>query len=160
MSKEKITSTEQETKTEVSSVDKLLTMLDESKKDAVAEFISKVGKETQVFKVTGALVDSFIADIDTVLSAQMDEILHNEDFKELESTWRGLLFLVQNTEFSKPVKFELLDVSKDELYEDLNEAANGEGYEKDSGFWHHIYWGAYDKVGGHSYTAVVGDFQV
>jgi len=81
MEKEKITSTEQEQKTEGSSVDKLLTMLDETKKDAVAEFISKVGKESQVFKVTGALVDSFIADIDTVLSAQMDVSLHNEDFK-------------------------------------------------------------------------------
>ena len=80
MAKEKNTSTEQEQKTEVTSVDKLLTMLDETKKDAVAEFISKVGKDSQVFKVTGALVDSFIADIDTVLSAQMDEILHNRRF--------------------------------------------------------------------------------
>lgn len=160
MENEKTTSTGQEQKTQETSVDKLLTMLDDTKKDAVAEFISKVGKESQVFKVTGALVDSFIADIDTVLSAQMDEILHNEEFKGLESTWRGLLFLVQNTEFSKPVKFELLDVTKEELYEDLNEAANGEGYEKDSGFWHHVYWGAYDKVGGHSYTAIIADLQI
>ncbi len=160
MAKEKSTSTEQEQKTEQTSVDKLLSMLDDSKKNAVAEFIGKVGKESQVFKITGALVDSYIADIDTVLSAQMDEILHNQEFQELESTWRGLLFLVQNTEFSKPVKFELLDATKEELYDDLNEAANGEGYEKDSGLWHHIYWGAYDKVGGHSYTAIVGDFAV
>ncbi len=160
MAKEKATGTEQEQKSEQSSVDKLLTMLDESKKDAVAEFIGKVGKEAEVFKITGALVDSFIADIDKVLSAQMDEILHHSDFKDIESTWRGLLFLVQNTEFSKPVKFELLDVSKEELYEDLNEAANGEGYEKDSGLWHHIYWGAYDKVGGHSFSSIIGDFQI
>src|SRR4030067_2740637 len=124
MAKEK--TTEQEQQTEQTSVDKLLTLLDDSKKDAVAEFISKVGKESQVFKVTGALVDSFIADIDTVLSAQMDELLHHKDFQELESSWRGLLFLVQNTEFSKPVKIELLDVSKEELYDDLNEAANGD----------------------------------
>lgn len=158
MAKEK--TTEQEQQTEQSSVDKLLLMLDESKKSAVAEFISKIGKESQVFKVTGALVDSYIADIDTVLSAQMDEIIHNPDFQDLESTWRGLLFLVQNTEFSKPVKFELLDTTKEELYDDLNEAANGEGYEKDSGLWHHIYWGAYDKVGGHSYTSIIGNFQV
>jgi type VI secretion system protein ImpC len=157
MDKEKTTGTEQTT--EVSSVDKLISMLDDSKKSAVAEFIGKVGKESSVFKITGALVDSYIADIDTVLSSQMDEILHNQQFQELESTWRGLLFLVQNTEFSKPVKFELLDVSKQELYDDLNDANLGEGYEKDSGLWHHIYWGAYDKVGGHSYTAMVADYQ-
>ena len=54
---------------------------------------------------------------------------------------------------------QLLDVTKEELYEDLNEAAMGEGYEKDSGLWHHVYWGAYDKVGGHSYTAIVSDYQ-
>ncbi len=159
MAKEKEESTEQGQVTEQSSVDKLISMLDDSKKTAVAEFVSKVGKESEVFKITGALVDSYIADLDTVLSAQMDEILQNQEFQELESTWRGLLFLVQNTEFSKPVKFELLDVSKEELYEDLNDAAQGEGYEKDSGLWHHVYWGAYDKVGGHSYTAIVTDFQ-
>ncbi len=156
MAKEQTVATE----TSQSSVDKLLSLLDESKKNAVAEFIGKVGKESQVFKVTGALLDSYIADVDTVLSAQMNEIIHNKDFQELESTWRGLLFLVQNTEFSKPIKFELLDVTKEELYEDLNEAANGEGYEKDSGLWHHIYWGAYDKVGGHSYTSIIGDFDI
>lgn len=141
MAIEKSESTEQGQETGQSSVDKLISMLDDSKKSAVAEFVSKVGKESEVFKITGALVDSYIADLDTVLSAQMDEILHNQDFQELESTWRGLLFLVQNTEFSKPVKFELLDVSKEELYDDLNDAALGEGYEKDSGIWHHIYWG-------------------
>jgi type VI secretion system protein ImpC len=157
MDKEKTVATEQAA--EVNSVDKLISMLDDSKKSAVAEFIGKVGKESSVFKITGALVDSYIADIDTVLSAQMDEILHNQQFQELESTWRGLLFLVQNTEFSKPVKFEILDVTKQELYDDLNDANLGEGYEKDSGLWHHIYWGAYDKVGGHSYTAMVADYQ-
>jgi type VI secretion system protein ImpC len=145
---------------EVSTVDNLVEMLDtEDKKSAVAELVSRIGKEAEVFRVGGALIDSYIGEIDKALSAQMDEILHNQEFQELESTWRGLHFLVQNTEFSKPVKYELLDVTKEELYEDLNEAAMGEGYEKDSGLWHHIYWGAYDKVGGHSYTAIVSDFQ-
>jgi type VI secretion system protein ImpC len=155
MANEKSTSTEQEK----SSVDKLLSLLDEDKKSAVAEFIGKIGKETEVFRITGALVDSYVADIDTVLGAQMDEILHSEQFKELESTWRGLHFLVQNSEFSKPLKIELLDVSKQELYDDLNEAAMEEGYEKSSGLYQHLYWGAYDKVGGHPYTAIVADYQ-
>ncbi|MEE9429999.1 MAG: type VI secretion system contractile sheath large subunit [Melioribacteraceae bacterium] len=157
MAEEKSTSTEQEQET--SSVDKLLSLLDENKKSAVAEFISKVGKETEVFRITGALVDSYVADIDTVLGAQMDEVLHSKEFKELESTWRGLHFLVQNSEFSKPLKIELLDVSKEELYDDLNEAAMEEGYEKSSGLYQHLYWGAYDKVGGHPYTAIIADYQ-
>jgi len=159
MAKEKSTSTEQEQQQETSSVEKLLSLLDDEKKGAVAEFIGKIGKETEVFRITGALVDSYVADIDTVLSAQMDEILHSKEFQELESTWRGLQFLVQNSEFSKPLKIELLDVSKEELYDDLNEASMEEGYEKSSGLFHHVYWGAYDKVGGHPYTAIITDYQ-
>jgi len=149
-----------ETEVEVSAVDSLVEMLaTDQQKGAVAELINRIGKDAEVHRVGGALIDSYISEIDKVLSAQMDEILHNKDFQELEGTWRGLQFLVQNTEFSKAVKYELLDVTKEELYEDLNEAALGEGYEKDSGLWHHIYWGAYDKVGGHSYTAMVSDFE-
>ena len=145
---------------EEGSVDQLLNMLEtEEQKGALQEFISRIGKEHEVHRVTGALVDSYIAEIDKALSSQMDEILHNEEFKALESSWRGLHFLVQSTEFSKPVKIELLDVSKEELFEDLEEAVGGEGYEKDSALWHHIYWNAYDKVGGHPYTAIVSDFQ-
>jgi len=160
MAKEKEKPTEQEQEVVESAVESLVTMLDtDEKKSAVAELINRIGKEAEVFRVGGALIDSYIAEVDKVLGAQMDEILHNKEFQELESTWRGLHFLVQNTEFSKVVKFELLDITKDELFEDLNEAALGEGYEKDSGLWHHIYWGAYDKVGGHSYTAMVADFQ-
>ncbi len=151
--------TEQDQEEEVSSVDQLVSLLDTEQKSAVAEFISKLGKESEVHRVTGALIDSYVADIDTVISAQIDEILHHKEFQELESTWRGVHFLVQNTEFSKPVKFELLDATKEEMFEDLNEAAMGEGYEKESGLYHHIYWGAYDKVGGHSYTGIVADYQ-
>ena len=65
---------------------------------------------------------------------------------------------MQNTEFSKPVKFEILDVSKEELAEDLDEAYLGEGYEKESALWHHVYWNAYDLVGGHPYTGIIADF--
>jgi type VI secretion system protein ImpC len=158
MAKEKEKQVDQEV--EVSTVDNLVSMLDtEEKKTAVAELINRIGKEAEVYRVGGALLDSYIAEVDKVLSQQMDEILHHKEFQDLESTWRGLHFLVQNTEFSKTVKFEMLDVSKEELFDDLNEAALGEGYEKDSGLWHHIYWGAYDKVGGHSYTAFVTNFQ-
>lgn len=161
MAEKKDKQTEQETEVEVSSVEKLVDLLDtEEKKGAVAELIHRIGKEAEVYRVGGALIDSYIAEIDKVLSTQMDEILHHEEFQALESTWRGLHFLVQNTEFSKTVKYELLDVTKDELYEDLNEASLGEGYEKDSGLWHHIYWGAYDKVGGHSYTAIISDYEI
>ena len=151
--------TSQQTQVATSTVDKLVGMLDTEQKNAMQEFINRVGKEHEVHRVTGALIDSYIGDLDKVISAQMDEILHNAEFQALESTWRGLHFLVQQTEFSKPVKFEILDCPKEELFDDLENAAMGEGYEKESGLYHHIYWGAYDKVGGHPYTAIIADYQ-
>ena len=142
-------------------VDQLVGLLggDVEQKGALAEFISRIGEEHAIQRVNGALVDSYIKQIDDAISAQMDEILHSKDFQELESSWRGLHYLIQNTQFSKPVKIEMLDVSKEDLYEDLEEAQAGEGYEKDSALWEHVYWNAYDKVGGHPYTAIVSDYQ-
>ncbi|RMH96332.1 MAG: type VI secretion system contractile sheath large subunit [Calditrichaeota bacterium] len=149
----------QDVQTEESSVDQLLSMLDTEQQGALGEFIKRIGKEHEVYRLTGAVIDSYIAEIDQVISDQMDEILHHEEFQELESTWRGLHFLVQNTEFTKPVKIEVLDAGKEEVFEDLEEAAAGEGYEKDSALWHHVYWRAYDKVGGHPYTAMISDYR-
>ena len=95
MAKEK---KEQETQVETGSVDQLLGMLEsEEQKGAMQEFFTRLGKEHEVFRVTGAVIDSYIAEIDKVLSAQVDEIIHHEEFQSLESTWRGLHFLVQNT---------------------------------------------------------------
>lgn len=152
--------TTQATEVATSTVDKLVGMLDtEDQKNAVEEFIKQIGDKYAVERINSALIDSYIESIDKVISAQMDEILHNEDFQALESTWRGLHFLVQQTEFSKPVKFEILDAPKQELYDDLENASRGDGYEKESALYHHIYWNAYDLVGGHPYTAIIADYK-
>ncbi len=142
-------------------VDQLASLLgeDDAQKGALYEFISRVGKESAVERVNGPLIDSYIKQIDEAISAQMDEILHHQDFQELESAWRGLEYLVKNTQFTSPIKIELFDVSKEELYEDLESAETGEGYEKESVLWEKIYWNAYDKVGGHPYSCIISDYQ-
>jgi type VI secretion system protein ImpC len=154
-------SPEKQASQEVEVIDNLVTMFGEEveEKDALVEFVKQVGKEHAITKLSSAVLDQYIAQLDAVLSSQMDEIINNKEFQELESSWRGLQYLVENTQFSKPVKIEILDVSKEELFDDLEDAKSGDGYEKESGLWHHIYWGAYDKVGGHPYTAIVSDYQ-
>jgi len=52
-------------------------------------------------KVNKTIIDKMIAEIDTKISAQMDEILHHAKFQELESKWRGLYFLVERTDFRR-----------------------------------------------------------
>jgi type VI secretion system protein ImpC len=128
-------------------------------KDALLEFIRRVGKEHSIKRYNNAVIDQYIAQLDAVIGAQVDVIIHHPDFQALESAWRGLQYMVENTKFDKPVKIEVLDVTKEELFEDLETAKTGNGYEKDSGLWHHIYWGAYDKIGGHPYTLMVSDYQ-
>jgi len=149
-----------ETIVEVSRVDALCGKLTETQKDLVGIFLQSVSEKYAGETLNSQLIDSYIERIDQALSDQMDEILHNEEFQRMESTWRGLHHLVQTAKFDKqPIKIEILDVSKKELHDDLQLAAKGEGYEKQSGLWHHIYWNAYDKVGGHPYTTVISDYQ-
>jgi type VI secretion system protein ImpC len=133
--------------------------VDNESREAGLELIKRIADPHIVETINTAFLDGLIATLDEKLSAQMDEILHNKSFQELESTWRGLEYLVENTKFSKPVKIEVLDVTKEELFNDLEEAKKGDGYEKGSGLWQHVYWNAYDKVGGHPYTAIVSDYQ-
>jgi type VI secretion system protein ImpC len=69
-----------------------------------------------------ALVDQMIAEIDRKLSMQVDEVLHHELFQKLESAWRGLKLVVDHTNFLENIKVELLNISKEELLEDFEDA--------------------------------------
>ena len=72
-----------------------------------------------VEKIDKALIDAYIAEIDGKLSAQIDEILHHEDVQKLESAWRGLKFVIDQTDFRENIKVDVINVSKDELLEDF-----------------------------------------
>ncbi|WP_232459227.1 type VI secretion system contractile sheath domain-containing protein, partial [Burkholderia ubonensis] len=63
------------------------------------------------------LLDWCLADLDEQLGRQLDAILHHPAFQALESTWRGLQFLVDRTDFRQNVKIEVLDVSKEALHQ-------------------------------------------
>lgn len=56
-----------------------------------------------------------IAEIDRKLSSQVDAIMHHPTFQKIESAWRGLKFAVDRTNFRENIKFELLNVSKEDL---------------------------------------------
>jgi len=87
---------------------------------AIIQEVMKSTAETPAFNVD--TIDQMIADIDTQLSAQVDEILHDPKYQELESTWRGLKFLVDRTNFDEMNRVEFLSVSKQELEDDFDSA--------------------------------------
>lgn len=67
---------------------------------------------------------NLLAAVDSATSNLMRNIMHNRRFQALESAWRGLYFLVRRTETASDLKIFILDVSKDEVAEDLKSAAN------------------------------------
>src|SRR5215467_6735806 len=73
-------------------------------------------------KVDKAFADALIAEIDSKISKQLDAILHNPQFQKLESAWRGLKFVIDRTDFRENIKCELLNVSKEDLLTDFEDA--------------------------------------
>ena len=105
-------------------------------------------------KVDKALIDAYIAEIDTKLSSQIDEILHHEDVQKLESAWRGLKFVVDQTDFRENMKIDVLNVSKDELLEDFENAPEI----TKSGLYQHIYTAEFGQAGGEPIGAMISNY--
>jgi type VI secretion system protein ImpC len=106
-------------------------------------------------KVSKAGLDDMIAAIDRKLGEQLDEILHNAQFQELESAWRSLRFLVDRVDFRENVKVEVLNVSKEELLEDFEDAPEV----VKSGLYKTVYSAEYGQFGGKPYACLIGNYQ-
>jgi type VI secretion system protein ImpC len=91
-------------------------------KQGVTAFISELLKPTREgVKVQQNIVNEMISEIDKKLSAQVDEVMHHEDFQKMESAWRGLKLVVDRTDFRQNIKLELLNVSKEDLLNDFED---------------------------------------
>ena len=109
-----------------------------------------------VSKDTVAMIKARIAQIDQLLTEQLNEILHAQEFQKLEASWRGLHYLVINTETSTRLKLRLLNVTKKELLNDLEKATEFD----QSALFKKIYEEEYGTFGGHPFSLLVGDLRV
>src|SRR5262249_11872491 len=100
-------------------------------------------------------IKAWIAEIDRKLSAQMNEILHDPGLQKLEGTWRGLHYLVHQSETGENLKIRVLNVSKRELFKDLERAIEFD----QSNLFKKIYEEEYGQLGGHPYGMLVGDYE-
>lgn len=105
-------------------------------------------------KVSAGLIDDMIAELDRKLCRQVDEILHQEAFQKLESAWRSLKLLVDRTDFRENNKLEILNVSKQKLLEDFEDASAITR----SGLYKAIYTAEYGQFGGQPYGSIIGNF--
>jgi len=125
-------------------------------KQGVQAFIDellKPGREGA--RISAGLVDEMITSIDQKLSKQMDAILHNEDYQKLESAWRSLKFLVDNTDFRENIKIEVMNVNKQDLFDDFEDAPEI----VKSGLYKTAYTAEYGQFGGQPYGLMVGNYE-
>ena len=95
----------------------------EQAKDMIAEFVQQVMQgQMVVSKDMEATINARIAAIDKLVSLQLNEIMHAEDFQKLEASWRGLNHLVMNSETSTMLKLRVFNASKKEMAKDLEKA--------------------------------------
>ncbi|HFP1773251.1 TPA: type VI secretion system contractile sheath large subunit, partial [Escherichia coli] len=96
-----------------------------------------------------------IAELDDQISRQLDAVLHHPEFQKVESLWRGVKSLVDKTDFRRNVKIELLDLSKDDLRQDFEDAPEI----IQSGLYLQTYVAEYDTPGGEPIAALVSAWE-
>ena len=125
-------------------------------RDLVRNFVSEVLKGTvTIAPDTEAMINARIAQIDELLSVQLNEIMHHPEFQRLEATWRGLHYLLSNTETSTSLKIKVFNVSKKDLLKDLQKASEFD----QSALFKKVYEEEFGVFGGAPFGALIGDYE-
>jgi len=101
-------------------------------------------------------IEGMIAKLDEKLTAQVNEILHAPEFQKLESAWRGLNYLVFNSETDAQLKIKFMNVSKSEIYRNLR-LYPGARWDQ-SPLFKRIYEQEFGQLGGQPYGTIVCDY--
>jgi len=101
-------------------------------------------------------IEAMIAELDKRLSTQVNAILHHEDFQKLESAWRGLHYLVNNTETDEMLKIRVMNISKLDLGKTLKRY-KGTAWDQ-SPLFKKVYEEEYGQFGGEPFGCIMGDY--
>jgi type VI secretion system protein ImpC len=128
----------------------------EQAKDMIGEFVNQVmSGELTMSKNMDVAINARIAEIDRLLSAQLNEIMHHEEFQKLEGSWRGLHHLIKNSLTGTMLKIRVMSVTKKELLKDFERALEFD----QSALFKKIYEEEYGTFGGAPYGALIGDYE-
>ena len=128
----------------------------ERAKDYFKQFLEGVIKPGQVIsKDVETNIKFWIAQIDKKLSTQLNEVMHSAEFQRLEATWRGLHYLVHQSETGESLKIRVLNVNKRDLFKDLEKAVEFD----QSALFKKVYEEEYGQLGGEPYGMLVGDYE-
>lgn len=119
------------------------------------EFLSSVVKPGQVVsKDVEKNIKFWIGELDKKLTSQLNEVMHHEAFQKLESTWRGLHYLVQQSETGVSLKIRVMNARKTELAKDLERAVEFD----QSTLFKKLYEEEFGVLGGSPYGMLIGDY--
>ncbi len=125
-------------------------------KSLVKEFVSQVLQgEMTVSRDTESMINARMAQIDHLISLQLNEVLHHPDFQKLESTWRGLKYMLDQSETSDMLKIKILNCGKRELLRDLQRAPEFD----QSALFKKVYEEEFGVFGGAPFGALLGDYE-
>ncbi len=125
-------------------------------KNLVKEFVGQfLEGHMNVARDVETMINQRIAQIDHLLSLQLNEILHHAEFQKLEGSWRGLRHMVFNSNTSANLKIRVLNSTKKDLLRDMQRAPEFD----QSALFKKIYEEEYGVFGGAPYGALIGDFE-
>jgi type VI secretion system protein ImpC len=101
-----------------------------------------------------ATFNKAIQAIDAAVSEQLAAVMHDPKFQQLEGTWRGLNYLVMNSETGSGLKIRVLNAPKKQLFKDLDTAVEFD----QSQIFKKIYENEFGSPGGEPYAALIGDY--
>jgi type VI secretion system protein ImpC len=150
---------------EVTELDSLLKKEFKPKTDQAKEAVEKavrtlaeqaLSQTTLISADVVQSIEAIIAQLDKTLTDQINLILHHEDFQKLEGAWRGLSYLVSNTETDETLKIRVMNVSKKELAKTVKRF-KGIAWDQ-SPIFKSVYEAEYGVLGGEPYGCLVGDY--
>jgi type VI secretion system protein ImpC len=149
-----------ETTEGVSILDQVVAATRQTAPDQAQELVKNLVEQALAGTVTfdknlTRTIDSAIAAIDRKLSDQINAIMHHPKFTALEGSWRGLHYLVMNSETSTSLKLRVLNLPKRELSRDLQRAVEFD----QSQLFKKIYENEFGTPGGEPYGALIGDYE-
>lgn len=121
----------------------------------IATLVDQVMQGTvRVSKGLEAAISERITALDELISRQLNAIMHHEDFQRLEASWRGVHYLVRQSETSTMLKLKVLNVTKTDLLRDLERSAFDQ-----SALFKKVYEEEYGTFGGVPFGALIGDYE-
>ena len=129
----------------------------ERHKNVIRVFLESIAAgQITISRDAQAMINRRIAEIDYLISMQLNEVMHHPCFQRLEGSWRALAYLVRNTETGPGLKIKVLNITKKEILRDLQRAPEFD----QSVLFKKIHEEEFGVFGGQPYAVLIGDFEI